>query len=138
MIETDLLYAYVKKTDWLKPVAMKFMDKVSKGKFDTVYASRESLHEIYYVSKEEGVNIDEIIGRLASITAISNLELLPTTAEIDLLALTIIKQFNFRSIFDAYHCATALNQVPDHMIVSTDEVFSSVPGIVRVDPRELI
>lgn len=63
---------------------------------------------------------------------------LQTTTEIDLLAMTVIKQFNLKSIFDAYYCATALNQVPDHTIVSTDEIFSNIPGIVRIDPRELV
>ena len=138
MIETDLLYAFVKKSDWLKAVATKFMEKVSKGELQTVYASRESLHEMYYVSREEGVNIDDLIERISSITAIDNLEFLQTTSEIDLLALTLIKQYNLQSIFDAYYCATALNQVSDHTIISTDEVFSSIPGIIRVDPRELV
>ena len=75
MIETDLLYAFVKKSDWLKPTATKFMEKVNRGELKTVHASRESLHEIYYVSKEEGVTIDDIIERISSITAIDNLEL---------------------------------------------------------------
>lgn len=138
MIETDLLFAFVKKSDWLKGVATKFMDKVSKGELKTVHASRESLHELYYVSREEGITIDEIIERISSLTAINNLEFLETTSEIDILALTLIKQYNLRSVFDAYHGATALNQVADHTIVSTDEVFSDIPGIVRVDPRQLV
>jgi len=138
MIETDILYAFVKTSDWLKPVANQVMKKISGGELQIVYASRESLHEIYYVSKEEGVSIDDIIRRIASLTAIPNLKFLETTDELDLLALTLIKQYKLESNFDAYYCATALNQVPDHTILSTDEVFSKVPGITRKDPRELI
>jgi len=138
MIETDLLYAFVKKSDWLKAVATKLMEKVSKGELKTVYASRESLHELYYVSREEGITIEEIIERISSITAIDNLEFLETTSEIDILALTLIKQYNLQSVFDAYYGATVLNQVEDHTLVSTDEVFSSIPGIIRVDPRKLV
>jgi len=137
MIETDILYAFVKTSDWLKPIATKVMKRISDGELQTVYASRESLHELYYVSKEEGVSIDDIIRRIASITAIPNLMFLETTEEIDLLALTLIKQYQLESIFDAYYCATALNQVPDHTVLSTDEIFSKIPGIKRMDPRKM-
>jgi len=137
MIETDVLYAYVKKDDWLKPAANHIISKIVKGELGMVYASRESLHEIYYVSKEEGVSMEELIARTAALTAIENLTFLETTYEIDLLALTIIRQYGINSIFDAYYAATALNQIPDHTILSTDTVFDAIPGIKRIDPREL-
>ena len=137
MIETDMLYAFVKKEDWLRSTACSIILRITKGEFGTVCASREALHEIYYVSKEEGVSIDEYISRAAALTAIENLTFLETTYEIDLLALTLIKQYKVESIFDAYYAATALNQVPDHAIISTDAVFSDVPGIKRTDPRKL-
>ena len=66
MIETDMLYAYVKKEDWLKTAANKLLTRIIKGEFGTVYASRETLHEIYYVSKAEGVSTDELIARGAA------------------------------------------------------------------------
>lgn len=137
MIETDVLYAYVKKDDWLKPTAEQVISKITQGELGTVYASRESLHEMYYVSKEEGVSVDELIARTAALTAIENLTFLETTPEIDLLALTLIRQYRITSIFDAYYAATALNQVPDRTIISTDTVFDAIPGIKRIDPREL-
>ena len=137
MIETDMLYAYVKKEDWLKPAANKLLSRIISGEFGCVYASRESLHEIYYVSKEEGVSTDELIARAAALTAIDNLTFLDTAFEIDLLALTLIRQYGFTSIFDAYYAATALNQIEDHTIISTDKVFDCVPGVKRVDPREI-
>lgn len=137
MIETDVLYAYVKASDWLKSVAEGVIKKIGEGVFGLVYVSREALHEIYYVSKEEGVGMDELIRRVAVVTAIDNLVFLDTTYEIDLLTLTLVKQYGLPSIFDAYYAATALNQVPDHTIVSTDGVFDQVPGIRRVDPRGL-
>jgi len=137
MIETDILYAYVKREDWLKPTANHVMSRIAEGKLDTVYASRESLHEIYYVSREEGVSTDELIARSAALTDIENLVFLETTCEIDLLALTLIRQYGIDSIFDAYYAATALNQIPDHTIISTDTVFDTIPGIKRVDPRKL-
>lgn len=137
MIETDMLYAYVKKEDWLKTTAYNIISRIMKGEFGTVYASRESLHEMYYVSKEEEVSIDEYISRAAALTAIKNLTFLETTYEIDLLALTLMKQYKMKSVFDAYYAATALNQVPDRSIISTDAVFDTIPGIKRIDPREI-
>lgn len=137
MIETDMLYAYLKKEDWLKSTANAVMSRIIKGEFGTVYASRETLHEIYYVSKEEGVSTDELIARGAALTAIENLTFLETTFEVDLLALALIRQYGFTSIFDAYYAATALNQVEDHTIISTDKVFDCVPGIKRIDPRKI-
>lgn len=138
MIETDMLYAYVKKEDWLKATANTIMLKISKGELSTVYASRESLHEIYYVSKEENVSTNELITRVAALTAIKNLTFLETTYEIDLLALTLLNQYKMGSIFDAYYAATTLNQIPDHTIISTDTIFDSLPGIKRIDPREFL
>ena len=137
MIETDMLYAYVKKEDWLKTTANKLLSRIIKGEFGIVYASREALHEIYYVSKAEGVSTDELIARTAALTAIDNLTFLDTTCEIDLLALALIRQYGFASIFDAFYAATALNQIEDHIIISTDTAFDCVPGIKRMDPREI-
>jgi hypothetical protein len=88
------------------------------------------------VSKAEGVSTDELIARTAALTAIDNLTFLETTYEIDLLALALIRQYGFTSIFDAYYAATALNQIEDHIIISTDTIFDCIPGIKRMDPRE--
>lgn len=137
IIETDMLYAFIKKSDWLKPTATKLIERIAKGEFGTVCASRETLHEIYYVSKEEGISSDELITRGAALTAIENLTFLETTFEIDLLALVLIRQYGLTSIFDAYYAATALNQIEDHTIISTDEIFDKIPGIKRIDPREI-
>jgi predicted nucleic acid-binding protein len=137
MLETDLLYAFVKKEDRLKAVAEKVIERIVDGKLGTVYASRECLHELYYVSREEGVSLDEYVRRAAALTAIENLDFLETTFEIDLLALALMRQYGLKSIFDAYYAATALNQVEDHTIVSTDAVYDRIPSLIRIDPRNL-
>jgi predicted nucleic acid-binding protein len=137
MIETDMLYAYVKKEDWLKSTANAIMQRIIKGEFGTVHASREALHEIYYVSKEEGVSAEELLARGAALTAIENLKFLETTYGIDLLALALIRQYRLASIFDAYYAATALNQIEDHTIISTDTIFDTIPGMKRLDPRKI-
>ena len=43
-----------------------------------------------------------------------------------------------QSIFDAIYAATALSpRAKDNTIASTDEVFATIEGIHRVDPRDL-
>jgi predicted nucleic acid-binding protein len=138
MIETDTLYAYVKLSDRLKTVADPLMSMIDKGELGLVHSSREVFHELYYVSTREGVSIDNYITRVAALTAINNLKFLETTPEIDLLAFTLMKQYKITSVFDAYYAATALNQVPDHTIISTDDVFDKIPGITRVTPQKII
>jgi predicted nucleic acid-binding protein len=138
LIETDSIYAFVKSSDSLKPVADKLMWRIKEGELGEVSASREVFHELYYVSMREGVTLDEYIRRVAALTSIKNLRFLPTTSEIDLLALTLMRQYRLTSIFDAYYAATALNQVPDRTIVSTDHVYDSIPGLTKVEPQTLV
>jgi len=138
MIETDILYAFVKQDDRLKETADKLLFKVKEGELGEVAVSREALHELYYVSMREGVKLEEYIARAAALTSIDNLRFLPTTSEVDLLALTLMRQYSLTSIFDAYHAATALNQVKDHTIISTDHIYDRIPWITRVDPNTLV
>jgi len=73
----------------------------------------------------------------SSPNSIDNLNFLDTTCEIDLLALALIRQYGVTSIFDAYYAATALSQIEDYTIISTDAVFDCIPGMKRIDPREI-
>lgn len=136
MIETDILYAYVKTEDWLKPVAEKLLSEIASGVHGKVLVSREVLHELYYASREEGVSLDEYTQRAAALTSIPNLVFHPTTFEIDLLALALMRQYGISSLFDAYHAATCLNADPDYRICSTDQTYDKIPGITRTDPRD--
>lgn len=119
--------------DWLKTEKK----RIENGPLGVVYVTREVLHELYYVSMEEGISIDEFIARAAAVTAIKNLVFVETDYTIDLLAFTLIRQYNLTSIFDAYYAATALNKVP-HTIISTDIIFYKIPGIKRIDPRKIV
>ena len=66
LIETDSIYAFVKSSDRLKPVADKLMWRIKEGELGEVSASREVFHELYYVSMREGVTLDEYIRRVAA------------------------------------------------------------------------
>ena len=138
LIESDTIYAFVKSSDRLKQVADKLMWKINEGGLGKVAASRETFHELYYTSMREGISLDEYISRVAALTSIRNLTFLPTTSEIDLLALTLMRQYRLTSIFDAYHAATTLNQVEDRSIISTDHIYDNIPGLIRLEPETLI
>ena len=138
LIETDTIYAFVKSSDHLKPVADKLMWRIKEGELGEVSASREVLHELYYVSMREGITLDEYIRRVAALTSIKHLKFLPTTSEIDLLALTLMRQYNLTSIFDAYHAATTLNQVQDRTIITTDHIYDNIPGLTKIEPHTLV
>ncbi|MBS7625821.1 hypothetical protein KEJ51_02085 [Candidatus Bathyarchaeota archaeon] len=70
-------------------------------------------------------------------TALENIKFIETTVEIDILAVAVMKQFNLKSIFDAYYATTTLHSAPDHTIISTDDTFDKITGIKRVAPRSL-
>ena len=48
LIETDTIYAFVKNSDRLKPIADKLMWKINEGGLGKVAVSRECFHELYY------------------------------------------------------------------------------------------
>ncbi|MDK2372389.1 MAG: PIN domain-containing protein [Candidatus Korarchaeota archaeon] len=136
IVETDVLYAYVKVEDWLKPVALRLIKMIISGKLGEVKASREVLHEIYYVSIEEGVSLDEILERLTHLTLIENLRFVETTWEDDLAAISLMRQYGLSSIFDAYYAALALRE--GEPLISTDRAYDKIPGIERLDPRNIV
>jgi len=138
LIETDLLFAYLKATDWLKPVASEIMKQIERGQLSPVQASATVLHELFYVQIEY-LSLDVTIGNSAKIMALSNLELLAATAETYVSSMALMKTYAISSIFDAIHAATALGaSAKDNKIISTDTVFDRIPGLERIDPKDLI
>ncbi len=137
LLETDLLIAYLKKEDWLKPLAKKVIGAVQEGKLKNVYSSTEVLHEMYYVFAEFAA-LETILADLAKVATLTNLSFLEPSTEVYLSAVHLAKSYRMSSIFDAIYAATALSRhVPDHTIISTDEVFERVPGLRRVHPSDL-
>ena len=137
MIESDILLAHIKSSDRLKAVADAVLLKIARGEL-RVIASREVFHELYYVLKNMGLSPQEILLKLGALRSIPNIEWVPTTVDTDLLALSLISQYGISSVFDSYYAATCLLYDEDKTIISTDHVFDKVPGIKRVDPRDLV
>ena len=138
MIESDVLFAHVKETDWIKQVADEFLTAVSLGRFGTVFASRESLHELYYLSGKANWKPSEALTKIGSLTQIRNLAWPATTTEVDLLALSLLATYDLSSVFDAYHAASCLLHDPEHIIVSTDHVYDKIKNLSRISPDEAL
>ncbi|BDB99962.1 type II toxin-antitoxin system VapC family toxin [Saccharolobus caldissimus] len=137
LLESDVLIAHLKTEDRLKEVSEKLLLKIAKGEL-SIIVSREAIHEIYYVLRNMNLPIREILNKIGALRSIPNIEWIPTTIDIDLLALALMSQYNITSIFDAYHAATCLLYDKEKVIISTDHIYDKIPGIKRIDPKDLI
>jgi predicted nucleic acid-binding protein len=137
LIESDLFIAYMKKDDWLKPRAEEIFDAISSGRLRYAQASSEVLHELYYVFADHAP-ASTILGNAARVATMENIEYIDATRETYLSALELLSTYGLGSIFDAIYAATALtDKAHDHTILSTDSAYDRIPGITRVDPREI-
>jgi predicted nucleic acid-binding protein len=127
-VEADLLYSYLKKTDWLKKEAKKI---VGNFKLDT---SVITVIELEIVSKRdfEDAFADSILKRLKEI---ENLKFYPLNMKILEKAVEYRKKHKL-NIFDALHAASAFSLKKD--IVSTDRIYDLLEDIKRIDPREIV
>lgn len=137
MIETDVLFSHVKDEDWLKEDAETILRHVAAGKLGEVRASREAIHELYYLLARTSYPPEEILSKVGALTRIPNLSWAPTTTDHDLLALSLVATYGLSSIFDSYHAATCLLEDREHKLVSTDDAYDRIPRITRIDPRKL-
>lgn len=137
LLESDVFIAYMKKEDWLKKTAMAIIDAIESGRLSPIQVSTEIFHEIYYVFSDYAP-LHVIMANEAKIAAIKNVNYINPDYTTYLAALNIMDTYGITSIFDAIYAATALSvSVPDHTIISTDEVYDVIKGIKRVDPRKL-
>ncbi len=138
LIDTDVILAHLKEKDKLKEVAEKVFSKISKGELEVI-ANRESLHEIYYILRdEEKLPISDILSKIGALVSIPNLTWIPTTIDVDLLALALMQQYGITYTFEAYQIATCLLHDKDKTIISTNHDYDRVSLIKRIDPASLI
>ncbi|MDG6982926.1 MAG: PIN domain-containing protein [Nitrososphaerota archaeon] len=131
------MIAYLKKDDWLKPVAGKVIGAIESGRLQGAVSSSSTFHEMYYVFSEHAP-LETILADFARVMTIKNLKFIDAGTKTYLSALHLAKTYGMKSIFDAIYAATALSgSVPDHALLSTDSVFDRVPGLRHVRPEEL-
>lgn len=131
LIESDLLLAYIKKSDWLKPTAEKILNRVASGDIPDTYASTATLQEIIFWFFNRNMH-RELVQATNAITHIRNMRWIDLSPEICLTASMLIKEYEINP-FDAYHAATAVSE--DKTILSTEHVYDRIKGIRRIDPE---
>jgi len=136
LIESDLIVAHLKKEDWLKPIADKIFEKIKREEMK-VEISTEIFHELTYVLLEIS-NHDITVTNLTYLLSLKNIKFLSPEPEIYVVAVTLMKQYNLTSVFDAIYAAQTLIQSEDKTIISTDHIYDKIEGIKRIDPRQLI
>ena len=135
IIESDLVIAYCKKTDWLKPYADPVFEKLKQGTMAAA-TSAAVLIELYYVLEDFGLDRSAVLSKQAEVAAIKGLTIFPLTAEVLLAAQSVMRTFKVPGLFDGLYAAATLNQDKDKTVLSTDEVYDRIPGIRRIDPKE--
>jgi predicted nucleic acid-binding protein len=128
-LEADILYAYLKPTDWLKTYAEKILSK--KEKFITSVAT---VIEIEIVSLRD-FGSEFSLSVLPRLKSIKNLEILPLTVEIQEKAAEVRKTYGL-SIFDSIHAAICL--LKKVKLISSDVIFDKIKGLERIDPRNFL
>ena len=134
LIESDLLLAYVKKEDRLKPVAKKILSEIHSGKLKGFYASTAAIQEIVFWFFNRNI-LKELVEVINALIHIRNLEWVGITPEICLTASVLMDEYGANP-FDSYHATTAISK--DKRIVSTEHVYDKIKGIERIDPRDFI
>lgn len=84
------------------------------------------------------LSLQDILLKLGALKSIPNIEWIPTTVNMDLLAISSTHQYGISSVFDSYYVASCLLYDKDKTIISTDHVFDKVAGIKRIDPGDFL
>jgi len=134
LLESDLLLAYVKKEDRLKPVAEKILVGIDSGRLKGFYASTAAIQEIVFWFFNRNL-LKELVDAVNALIHIRNLDWVGITSEICLTASILMSEYGV-SPFDSYHAATAISR--DKKILSTEHVYDVIKGIERIDPKDFI
>lgn len=123
-LDTDILYALMKKDDHLKPLALSIL-KRNEAK----YTSAVTLLELEIVVKRElgdsfSLSIVDWLRRL-----VPDLKVVEFTAD-DFQKSLYLRQTHGLGIFDAVHAAVCLRK--DGLMASSDHIFDRISGIKRV------
>ncbi|MFQ5950987.1 MAG: type II toxin-antitoxin system VapC family toxin [Candidatus Geothermarchaeales archaeon] len=129
VVETDIVYAVMKRRDELKGVA-----KLIFGKSRKLFSSSVALVEVLSVLKALG-RFEAVAPKIKALGDLVNLEFLPLTPEMAEKAagLHIEGRLTF---FDSFYAATAL--VLGGTLVSSDEAFRDVPGLKYMHIQECV
>ncbi len=127
-IEADILYSYLKPTDWLKACSAKILNK-----YNNLKTSAITITEIELVSKRDfGEQFSNSV--LERVKDIKNLKFLALDISILKKAVEYRKKYGL-NIFDSIHAASAFKIKKE--IISTDNIYDIIEGMKRKDPRQI-
>ena len=118
----------------MKPYAEALLKAAERGRWSCTLAARFSTSS---TPCKLGISLELLLEKLVALAGVRNLRWVPLTERVALVALTLMVEYGLTSCFDACYAATALLADPDRVVVSTDSVYDRVPGLKRVDPRDL-
>lgn len=123
-LDSDVLYALMKKDDHQRPYALKVVQQQTRK-----YTSTVTLLELEIMVKRE-------LGDALSLAVSKWIKkLLPDLKVVSFSSNDFEKSLQLREkyglgIFDAAHAATCLNN--DGVMASTDHIYDRIPGLLRV------
>lgn len=129
IIETDIVYAVMKRKDPLKGWAKLILRKSRK-----LYCSSATLVEVLSVLKALG-RFESLALKVSVLSNFPNIEFLPVTPEIAGKAASIRMEGQL-TFFDSFYAATAL--VLDATLVSSDAAFEGMPGLKYMSVSEYV
>ena len=129
IIETDVIYAVMKREDSLKRLARLVLTRSKK-----LLCSSASLVEILSVLKALG-RFESLASKIGLLGSFSNIEFVPVTPEIAEKAADIHMKRKL-TFFDSFYAATAM--VLDATLVSSDTAFEKVPGLKYMSVNEYV
>ena len=134
VIELDMLIAFVNPLDKHHTIASDLFMKIRDRRIKNVSTAASAYLEYQLVHKSRGYGESEIRRDLEMF------RVFPNIGERNLSLNTLIQASEFRekyglSFFDSMHAATAV--LADQKIISKDQTYERITGLVRLDPQEL-
>ncbi len=132
LMENDVIFAYMNEEDRNHDAAVRVFEKLRNGelKVDLSGITLLEMELIYRTQRRE----PELLRIMAALLTLPNVNFVPLTPEIVITSVRLRERVGL-SFFDSHYAATALYL--DGKVISFDEAYDRVPGLVRVDPKEI-
>ncbi|MFP3951967.1 MAG: type II toxin-antitoxin system VapC family toxin [Candidatus Bathyarchaeia archaeon] len=132
LLETDLIFAYLNREDKHHKAAKAVFDEVKEGKELSI--SSLSMVEIELIYKSNSLE-RHLTPHIAALSNLPNVTYIPLSVDIVLTSI-YLRENHSLSFFDSHYAATALQE--DAEIISTDQAYSKIPGLVHINPYNSI
>jgi predicted nucleic acid-binding protein len=122
------LFAFLNPEDSYHESAKHLFTRVKAGY--SVQVSTLSLVELELLYKTKQM-ADQFLYHLALLSTLPNVSYVPLSIDVVLTAIALRQDYDI-SFFDSHYAATAIKS--DLMVISTDQVYTRIPGIQLIEP----